>query len=212
MLHAILGRPDHELSGKLYTDDKTGTRVLLVPVTPDFAHRDFRVKRDETFDGESLLPYLMDERDVLLCTKTVYDASAHDVSEVEGYKCVHKSKIKARYGNSGTYTGFIVFRRRNDQSCLCVGIPDVPRNVNDGLADTISNYTAHVMQQGHLTMKEERLLGAYLAMAQNQLNVVNALLNTTSQCDEVQAFLISRRRYMMEKMRELRQLMETSYE
>lgn len=212
MLRAELGRPDHELSGKLFTNKATGVRALLVPVTPDFSHSDFRDQRDALFDSESLLPYLMDERDVMLATKTVYDASAHDVTEVEGFKCASKAAIKARYGNSGTYTGFVIFRRRDDQSCLCVSILDVPRKTNDALGETIANYSDHVRQQGRLTSREERDLGIRLALAQNQLNVVNTLIETSRYEEVVQAFLISRRRYLMEKMRELRELVEQSYE
>ncbi len=213
MISAVLGRPEHEVAGKIFTDTTTGIRTVLIPISADFDHSVFRQKRDSLFDGTTFLPYLMDERDTLMATTTVLEATMYDVSEVEAYKCAGKDNIKRRYGNSGSYSGFVMYRSRmTNQACVCAAILDMPRNKADGIADTIQNYAEHLKGQGFFSKIEEKRLGTCLAMAQNQINLVSALLTQTVQSDAVQALLIARRRYMLAKTRELSELMESSYE
>lgn len=213
MISAVLGRPEHEVAGKIFTDTTTGIRTVLIPISADFNHSVFRQEGSSLFDGTTFLPYLMDERDALMATTTVLEATMYDVSEVEAYKCAGKDNIKRRYGNSGSYSGFVMYRSRmTNQACVCVAVLDLPRNKTDGIAETIQNYAGHMKQQGFFSKIEEKRLGTSLAMAQNQVNLLSALLSQTVQTTEVQALLIARRRYMMTKMRELTLLMESSDE
>lgn len=215
MISTVLGRQGHELDGKIFIDATHSTRVLLIPITEDFDYSEYRTKLDGMFDGQTLLPYLLDERDAMIASVAVYSSSGYDVSEVESYKVAGKAHIKGRYGNSGSYTGLIIYRnRKNNQACVCTAIIDIPRNERerDGIADTIKNYSEHVRAQGYLSKGEERRLNTCKALAQNQLKLVSDLLAKTDQTDEVQELLIARRRYIQAKLRDLNALVESSYE
>lgn len=210
MLSASLDHPDHTLTNQVFTDKKTGARALLLPLTDEFDYTEFRLKTDTLFEGATFLNYLLDERDALAVSNILHDNSYHDVSEVEAYKVASKAAIKGRYGNSGSYTGLLVYRQRNNRACICTAVLDVPRGIQDGLAESIYNYADHANTQGYLRPSEERRLNTSKALATNQLALIKALFDTAE--SDIKDLFVSRRRYLLSQINALEAVKASSYE